>query len=47
VLNIELIDQIITVGDNDQLAKGLGQGKRILVIAPDGVDKYMSTELFA
>ncbi len=29
------------------LAKGLGQGKRILAIAPDGVDKYMSTELFA
>ncbi|PKM75889.1 MAG: cysteine synthase A [Firmicutes bacterium HGW-Firmicutes-15] len=28
------------------LAEGLGQGKRILAIAPDGVDKYMSTELF-
>jgi cysteine synthase A len=28
------------------LAKELGPGKRILAIAPDGADKYMSTELF-
>ena len=74
VLNIEMIDQIVTVSDYDALetcrqvasrealplgissgaaiwaalylAKELGQGKRILAIAPDGVDKYMSTELF-
>lgn len=74
VLNIEMIDSIITVSDNDALetcrqvarrealplgissgaaiwaalylAKGLGQNKRILAIAPDGADKYMSTELF-
>lgn len=74
VLNIDLIDQIITVKDNDAietcqelahrealplgissgaavfaalcLAKEMGKGKRILAIAPDGADKYMSTELF-
>ncbi len=29
------------------LAKELGPGKRILAIAPDGAEKYISTELFA
>jgi len=74
VLNIDLIDQIISVEDNDAiemcrmlarqealplgissgaaifaalyLARQLGKGSRILAIAPDGADKYMSTELF-
>lgn len=74
VLNIDLIDKIITVTDNEavntckelarkealllgissgaavfaaiDLAKKLGNDKKILAIAPDGVDKYMSTELF-
>lgn len=74
VLNIDLIDKIITVTDNEavntcrelarrealllgissgaavfaaiDLARTLGKGKKILAIAPDGVDKYMSTELF-
>jgi cysteine synthase A len=74
VLNIDLIDKIITVTDNEavetcrelagkealllgissgaavfaavNLAKTTGKNKKILAIAPDGVDKYMSTELF-
>jgi cysteine synthase len=37
VLNINLIDQIIAVDDNDTI----DQGKRILAVAPDGVDMYM------
>lgn len=74
VLNIDLIDSIISVEDNDaintsreiarkeavlvgissgaaiyaalQLAKDMEKHKRILVIAPDGAEKYLSTELF-
>jgi cysteine synthase A len=29
-----------------QIARELGEGKRVLAIAPDSADKYMSTELF-
>ena len=74
VLDIKIIDKIITVKDEDAisaaqelarkeaillgtssgaaifaaktLAKELGAGKRILTIAPDGAEKYISTELF-
>jgi len=74
VLNIDLIDKIITVTDSEaiktckelarkealllgissgaavfaaiNLTKKIGKDKKILVIAPDGADKYMSTELF-
>ncbi len=74
VLNLELVDNIITVSDEDaietcrqlarqealllgissgaavfaalQLADKIGKGKKILAIAPDSADKYISTELF-
>lgn len=74
VLNLELIDNIITIRDEDaiatcrqlarkealllgissgaaiyaalQLADEMGKGKKILAIAPDSADKYISTELF-
>lgn len=74
VLDIKIIDKIITVKDEDAisaaqelarkeaillgtssgaaiyaaktLAKELGAGKKILTIAPDGAEKYISTELF-
>lgn len=75
VLNPALMDEIITVSDDDaiktcrdlakkealllgissgaavwaalELAKRMGPDARILTIAPDGAEKYMSTELFA
>lgn len=74
VLDINIIDKIITVKDEEAIAaaqelarteaillgtssgaaihaakiiaKELGAGKRILTIAPDGAEKYISTELF-
>lgn len=74
VLNLELVDNIITVSDENaietcrqlarkealllgissgaavfaalQLADKMGKGKKILAIAPDSADKYISTELF-
>lgn len=74
VLNLELVDNIITVMDEEaietcrqlarqealllgissgaavfaalQLADKMGKGKKILAIAPDSADKYISTELF-
>lgn len=74
VLNLELVDNIITVSDEDaietcrqlarqealllgissgaavfaalQLADKIGKAKKILAIAPDSADKYISTELF-
>lgn len=74
VLNIDLIDRIVTVKDEEamaaclllarkeaivvgissgaavhaalQIASELGAGRQVLAIAADGIDKYMSTELF-
>lgn len=74
VLNIDLIDRIVTVKDEEamaaclllarkeaimvgissgaavhtalQIASELGTGRQVLAIAADGIDKYMSTELF-
>ena len=29
-----------------ELAKKLGKGKKVITVAPDGGDRYLSTELF-
>ncbi len=74
VLNVQIVDEIITVSNEDametarklarqegilvgissgaavfaalQVAKRLGAGKKVIVVAPDTGERYLSTELF-
>ena len=36
----------ISAGANIKVAKQLGKGNQVITVAPDGGDRYLSTELF-